>query len=235
MPYPCLTRRVFGSSWAWLSGCVMMPTSLRAVSRGSRVSESSVRQYRIDGSRSRDPICTWKVVSVAPRSSRLNSSIFPRFRSQPIQTRSRAFHRRSRWKRKNRLSPAGEKRAFSSSIPDRAASSSASSSGMSRLVASTKSLRMAKCSRASRFASVDTSRRSRSSSISETDVSSAGTMTIVRACGGMPSLKSRRSRRRGRMKNAMSRCMNTIATSVAGMSSSSATNGAHEERPPLAL
>ena len=45
---------------------------------------------------------TAKLVSVAPRSSRLNSSILPRLRSHPIHKPSRSFHCRCRWNRKKR-------------------------------------------------------------------------------------------------------------------------------------
>jgi hypothetical protein len=42
------------------------------------------------------PICVEKLVLVAPRNKRLNSSIFPRLRSQPIHACSRTFHWRLR-------------------------------------------------------------------------------------------------------------------------------------------
>ena len=50
---------------------------------GVAVQRDAVAHPGQDGSAS--PSCTWKLVSVAPRSRRLNSSSFPRFRSQPIQ------------------------------------------------------------------------------------------------------------------------------------------------------
>ena len=81
------------------AGGARSPMSSFAVSRGSRVSLSSVMQYRIPGRMERSPRVTLKVVSAAPRRSRLNSSILPRLRSQPIQRSSDAFHFRRRWKR----------------------------------------------------------------------------------------------------------------------------------------
>ena len=58
-------------------------------------------QYLVPASASSGPTCVVKLVSVAPRTRRLNSSSLPRLRSHPIHTCSRSFHCRSRWKRKN--------------------------------------------------------------------------------------------------------------------------------------
>ena len=59
--------------------------------------------YRTDGSSAtRRRELTMKLVSVAPRSSRLNSASLPRLRSHPIQRPSLGFQRRSRWKKKKR-------------------------------------------------------------------------------------------------------------------------------------
>ena len=107
-----------------------MPISSRAASRGRRVSLSSVMQYRTCGRHRqvarRD---STKLVSVAPRSSRLNSSILPRLRSHPIQRPSRSFHWRTRWKRKNRSRAVGACLALSASMPARAAARISASRG----------------------------------------------------------------------------------------------------------
>ena len=74
----------------------------RGIARQTRVAvERDAVAHRRAGS-TRSPTWTAKLVSVAPRSSRLNSSILPRLRSHPIQRPSRSFHCRRRWNRKKR-------------------------------------------------------------------------------------------------------------------------------------
>ena len=102
-------------------------------------------------------------MSVAPRSSRLNSSIFPRLRSQPIHDPSRGFHWRWRWKRKKRSPRPSDRRRLRASMPSWAAARIASSSGMSRAGASVKSPRIAKWMCGSRLPRASTSRCSTSS------------------------------------------------------------------------
>ena len=137
-----------------------MPISCRAASRGRRVSVSSVMQYRTSGRIARSPTCSTKLVSVAPRSSRLNSSIFPRLRSHPIQRRSRSFHCRARWNRKNRSRvPARVLRVERLDAAQRAAARISVVEGQpSASGASRKSLRMAKWMLGSTLPSACTSR-----------------------------------------------------------------------------
>ena len=167
----------------------MTPISVRAALRGSRVSASSVKTLRTLGSTARSPVECEKLVSVAPRSRRLNSSILPRLRSQAMKTPSLGFHWRSRWNRKKRPVPW---RRFKSSMPACAAARIAPSSGMAAAEASGKSLRMAKWTCGSRLPSACTSRCSRRCSTPGTLPSSVGTITIVRAPSGTPEPKSSR-------------------------------------------
>ena len=110
-----------------------MPIScFRGVARQPRVGvERDAVAHRREDRRARRP-ATVKLVSVAPRSRRLNSSILPRLRSQPIHACSRAFQRRARWNRKKRSACSGPNRRLRSSMPARAAARIAASSGSSR-------------------------------------------------------------------------------------------------------
>ena len=91
------------------------------------------------------PASATKLVSVAPRSSRLNSSILPRLRSHPIHRFSCAFHCRVRWNRKNRLPLPSACLSFSASIPARAAARISASRGSVSVSASRTSPSRAKC------------------------------------------------------------------------------------------
>ena len=105
---------------ARFSGCVMMPISCaRGVARQARVAveRDAVAHLRQDRQRRRR--AATKLVSVAPRSRRLNSSILPRLRSHPIQRPSCAFHWRVRWNRKNRSAAPSPCFALSASMPAR--------------------------------------------------------------------------------------------------------------------
>src|SRR5881409_3960281 len=131
------------------------------------------------GSTSGSPTWTRKLVSLAPRSRRLNSSSFPRLRSQPIHEPSPGFHWRARWNRWNRSVRPWPRRAFKSRTPARAASRISSSAGSSAVGASAKSPRMAKCMRGSTFPRARTSTCSNSSATPATLVSRVGTTTMV--------------------------------------------------------
>src|SRR2546426_337772 len=144
------------------------------------------------GSTSGSPTWTRKLVSLAPRSRRLNSSIFPRLRSQPIHEPSPGFHWRARWNRWNRSVRPWPRQAFKARTPARAASRISSSAGSSAVGASAKSPRMAKCMRGSTFPRARTSTCSNSSATPATLVSRVGTTTMVRASSGTPAWKSRR-------------------------------------------
>ena len=62
------------------------------MSIGSCVSLSRVMTYFTDVRSERSPTISLKLVSIAPRTSRLNSISLPRFRSQPIHNPSASFH-----------------------------------------------------------------------------------------------------------------------------------------------
>ena len=83
-----------------LSGCSSVPTSSVATPNGMIVSASSVMTNRTAGGGG--AWCGTFVmndVSVAPRSSRLNSCSLPRLRSHPIHVPCAGFHCRPRWNR----------------------------------------------------------------------------------------------------------------------------------------
>ena len=136
----------------------MIPINSRATPRGSRVSVSSVMQYLICGSIDRSPTLSVKLVSVAPRSSRLNSSILPRLRSHPIHRPSRSFHWRMRWNRKKRSPPPSACFALSAVMPARAAARISRSRGSDSVGASGKSVSRAKWTCASKLPRACTSR-----------------------------------------------------------------------------
>ena len=105
-----------------------------------------------------------KLVSVAPRSSRLNSASLPRLRSHPIQRRSPGFHRRSRWKQEEAVGAVQVVQlvdAASRGVDD--AASSVGRRGRDRHRG--KSASRAKCRCGSRFA------KKRTSSSSSSDIS----------------------------------------------------------------
>ena len=178
----------------------MMPISvLRGVARQARVGvERDAVAHRRQDVAARRP-ASMKLVSVAPRSSRLNSSILPRLRSQPIHACSRAFQRRSRWNRKKRSAWSAPNRRLS--VLDagaRARRESRRRPGSSRRVGVGEvaedrevDVRIEVAER--EHLDVLEQRRRPPSTL----VSSVGTTTIVRASSGTPSEKSRRGRRRG--------------------------------------
>ena len=86
--------------------------------------------------------------------SLLNSINFPLLRSHPIQTCSRSFHSRRRWKRRNRSPPSAASpwRWFNTAILSRAAARRSSSPGMVSAGASVQSERTAKRRSPSEFA-----------------------------------------------------------------------------------
>ena len=187
----------------------MMPMSvLRGVARQPRVGVErdavADRREQIAGS----PTCVVKLVSVAPRSSRLNSSILPRFRSHPIHACSLAFQCRSPMEQEEAIAVSGAVlpiQIFDSGARGR--EDRVDPPAAAATTASAKSLRMAKWMRGSRLPSASTSRCSSSASTPATLVSSVGTITIVRASSGTPvSERSSRERRCGGMAQAMTRC-----------------------------
>ena len=195
----------------------MMPISFLAASRGRNVSR--VERDAVADARQHDrasPICTTKLVSVAPRSSRLNSSILPRLRSQPIQTCSLAFQSAVAVEEKEAVAVSGPNRAVSAAMPSRAAARIAASSGMCsrrrvREVAQDREVDVRiEVGEREHLEVLDAAPSTRS-----TDVKSVGTMTIVRASAGTPPRKSKRNRRRGWTIQSASRCTRPIGD-VAG-------------------
>ena len=211
----------------------MMPISSRATPRGRRVSLSSVMQYLTCGRIDRSPTVTAKLVSVAPRKRRLNSSIFPRLRSQPIHSPSRAFHWRSRWNRKKRSPPPFACLAFSAAMPARAAS---------RIVGVVRQRLGRRVEEVAEDREVDVrvdvaerlhlQVRVQSSSTRSTLSSSVGTITIVRAVGRHGGqFEPRQPPRRDHV--ADERCSSWITSSLAGTAASSATTSSDRAAPAV--
>ena len=80
-PYPATTFRPSADRTGRFSGWASVATSRRAESRGNTVSASRVSTNTAPRVAA-GPVWTANVVSVAPRSRRLNSSILPRLRSR---------------------------------------------------------------------------------------------------------------------------------------------------------
>ncbi len=176
---------------------------------------------------------TWrpKLVFVAPRNRRLNSSILPRLRSHPIHSPSFAFHWRVRWNRKNWSVRSGPCLALSASMPARAAARISSSCGIVWAGASRTSLSKAKWMLASTLPRAWTSRWAISSLTRSTLSKIVGTITMVRASAGTDTSSSRGSRRGG-MRLLMIRCTIWITSSLAGTAVRSATQTSIAPRQP---
>ena len=195
----------------------MMPIScFRGVARQPRVGvERDAVAHRRAGS-SRSPTWTVKLVSVAPRSRRLNSSILPRLRSHPIHDVFARVPVPLAMEQEEAIGVLGaEPPVECLDARARGGEDRPRPPAASRASASAKSLRIAKWMRGSRLPSASTSRCSSSASTAATLVSSVGTTTIVRASSGMPlgEVEARQAARRDRPARP-ARCTSAIARSA---------------------
>ena len=148
----------------------------------------------------RSPCTTTKLVSVAPRSSRLNSASLPRLRSHPIHRCFAGVPPPLAVKQEEAVGAMPGVQGVD--LPRAPAPASPSSPAIVCASASAKSLSSAKCRCGSRLARKRTSRSWNSDSTRASESMMAGTTTMVRSCAGMPSRKrqlrqlARRDRRR---------------------------------------
>ena len=226
IPYPRTTRPRASLKSGRLSGCAILPISRKLASRGNLVSASSVITNRTSAGTcgGPSPVGT-KVVSVAPRSSRLSSCSLPRLRSQPIHLPSDGFNTRRRCNNRKR-SPLGAApcRSLRSFIASAAKINRASSPSTTSWSASFPSVSRAKAISPPAPLRKCTSSRSICSRRSASPVSSVGTATSVRNFCGTPSRRARPGKVTGPKLHVMARLTSAVATSVAGKKPMRANN-----------